>query len=143
MREMREVTLYQITATEMMAGDYVEIVRMDPARGLRFSAREAMLPIDDCVTVERLPVHCITRCDQIAGFPEQRRYTEKYIAIEPRLRKMLELPFEEIAHDAKRKLVAEMERRNFTLQRVAEFNAQPWWRRAWQAAKNGITNYQN
>ena len=126
---MREVTLYQIQAERMIAGDFVELHSYEhPNKILRFSRDEAMVPLERDVKVECVPVHCITKCEPVLGYPSERMVMETYIAIEPKLRQILEAPFV-----AEMRTAVEAERE----QRIV-FNAQPWWRRAWQAARRGV-----
>lgn len=128
---MRKVTLYQITAMDMMAGNYVELTGLMPSRLTRFSSTEAMTPVDFTADTVRVPVHHIRRCEP--GMVNE----EAYIAIAPRLSEVLEAPFKAEVDRAWNSARSAREVAALYEWRIVEFNSKPWYKRM-LAALDGI-----
>lgn len=129
---MRKVTLWEVKPIEMMVGGY-EICRYaTPDSAFPFSVSgEWAVPMTPMVAVERIPIHHIRKM-------ERGQLQEEYIAIEPRLREILELPFREEVQNAE-KLAAEWhETANIVALQIANFKELPWYARAWRALRGNI-----
>lgn len=127
---MRKVTLWEMKPTEMIVGGD-EIVRhqRDSFKAFPFSRDgEWAMPLDTTVQVERIPIHTISKM-------ERGERHDEYIAIEPKLREVLEVPFVTQVMKAEK---AEAEWREYAHavdRRRTEFNKKPWYHRIYLAIK--------
>ncbi len=126
---MRRVTLYELKQTELMAYDGQEYMQRYIMTRMPIHLPGDLMAdaTDKDVTVETVPVHWIRGCGR-----------DKYIAIAPDVRTILEVPFQSKVDDLNRswqKAVAnciELERR------IDAFKALPWWERLLHAWKRAL-----
>lgn len=135
---MREVTIYGITANRAQAGSYVEMYRMAPPDCLRALGADDMLVLPKEMAQRiQLKVHTIRKAQKVRGvrsadpMDSYTQVSETYIAIEPELEQLLMLPLQArldaaISEAGKHSKDAELLR-----QRLAAFNARPWYQRVW------------
>ena len=119
---MRRVTLYDLKQTELMAYEGQDCVQRDVMERLPIFLPGDLLaePIDSNVAVESVPVHMIRGCGR-----------DRYIAIAPDLREILEAPFKEQVRQAKA-LSDELVRR------IQSFHRMPWWKRILRALQRAL-----
>ena len=124
---MRDVTIYGVTSHQARGGSFVEMYRMPPV--------DSVFPIGggDAVMVERemaqclqVKVHTIRRIGQRA---------DEYIAIEPELEAILMLPLKARVAEAENRALRRAQEAKVLLDRLATFNALPWYRRVWAAIR--------
>jgi len=124
---MRDVTVYEVTSRRAQAGDFVEMYRMSPM--------ESVLPIGtgeflmaDPYLVQRL--HLKVHSIRLVG-----RDSSEYIAIEPELEELLMLPLKARLTEAECRAERQAHEAVLLRQRLATFNALPWYRRVWTAIR--------
>lgn len=135
----RRVTLYEVTAKEVIAGDFVEMANFFPQPSLAPFV-DGQAAYSDSVKVERIPVHHIRECTAPSRRPYDGPpvYDDTYIAIEPRLREILEAPFvAQVAEANRNEALARSIADGYAL-KLDEFNSMPTWKRVWTAFKGGF-----
>ena len=127
---MRDVTIYGVTSHQARAGSFVDMYRMPPVDSVfPIGGGDALMVERETVQRLRLKVHTIRHAGSRA---------DEYIAIEPELEALLMLPLTARLAEAERR--AEQQTREAVLlrQRIAAFNALPWYRRVWAALRRGV-----
>jgi hypothetical protein len=118
----REVDFYELKRTRrMIAGidyAYYKLDQMPP----QWLPGGEMAVDKSTVQEERVPIHHV----RAAG-------KNKYIAIAPELRELLEAPFEAKVLDAQSDARARAEEAKACRERLIGFNASPWYVRVWRA----------
>jgi hypothetical protein len=121
-----------MSPTEMIVGgDEIFRHRMTEAVFPFSKDGDLAMPLDTLVQVERIPVHHIRKM-------ERGHSQDEYIAIEPRLREILEVPFLEKVRKAERVEAEWREHAHKSAQRVAKFNSQSWYVRVWRALRGNV-----
>jgi len=132
---MRKVTLYEVKATEMMAGSYQYLERYvsQPVSLQMLPDGGFMMPLDRAVQIERMQVHCIRKVERRPGrgFEEDVVVHDRFIAIAPDLEEILEAPFEAKVQSAEHSL-------RLANERIKAFNSMRWWKRAWKALRGSV-----
>lgn len=135
---MREVTIYGITAHRAQAGGFVEMYRMAPPNCLRPFGPDDMLVLPKEMAQRiQLRVHTIRKAQKVRGVRSADPmdcYTlasETYIAIEPELEQLLMLPLQARLDDAIAEAGRHSKDAELQRQRLAAFNARPWYQRMW------------
>lgn len=126
---LRKVTLWSMTPTEYIVGGYELMRHKNTYRCIPFPNGEFAEPLDVTVQIERMPIHCISRI-------ERRTRIDEYIAIEPSLHEVLELPIRtkyDEAMERERKITAStrMQRDEFAL-KLDYFTDAPWYVCVWR-----------
>ena len=136
---MRTATLFQLTALEIAtSADYAEIATFDNMRMFPLPNGEMAIPLGP--TVIRVPVEHIRTSLRVKGVSfmdgrETYKTRHYYIAIEPKLRELLELPFKlqvDAANEAKWRAKSKLD---LFERREAAWWAQPWYLRVWSALR--------
>lgn len=126
---MRDVTIYGITSHHARAGSFVDMYRMPPIDSVfRVGEGEALMVEREMAQRLRLQVHTIRR----AG-----AHANEYIAIEPELEALLMLPITARLTEAERRADQQTREAGQLRQRLAAFNAMPWYRRVLAAIRRG------
>lgn len=124
---MRKVTLYTVQSASYALEN-----------GLTAIERYALQPFPDGsvgfdvqrfqdVKREEIPIHHIRECGR-----------DSFIAVEPKLREMIEIPMAEKLESARHEVAAERRSLNALTQRVVNFERTSLWRRLWIAYKGRL-----
>jgi hypothetical protein len=123
---IRDVTIYGITSHQARGGSFVDMYRMPPLDSFfPIGGGEALMVERETVQRLQLKVHTIHRIGR----------GDEYIAIEPELERILVLPFKARLAEAERKAEQQAREAAGLRQRIAAFNALPWYRRVWAAIR--------
>lgn len=128
---MRKVELYGITVTETyVAGDRIDYYHMGPIQPL--PTGELARPINHPLAKrETLPVHHI----RSFGYDG---HVEKFIAIKPELRELLEAPFKNEVAEARNEMAEQLNAKIEALRRIRKFNNLPWHQRLWYVLRGKL-----
>jgi hypothetical protein len=123
---MRDVTVYEVTSHQACAGDFVEMYRMPPLDSvLNLGRGQVLMAEPELVQRLRLKVHTIRHVGR----------ADEYLAIEPQLETLLMLPLKARLTEAEVRTERQTREATLLRQRLAAFNALPWYRRVWVAIR--------
>lgn len=128
---MRRVTLYTLNEQSVLAGDFVEMYKMNPPRESIHRVTNADELVMTTCERELLPVEIVTMIqngDQ-AGF---------FFAVEPKLREILNAPFRESIRNAMYEADRARNEARKLQERIDGFLKLSWISRAWKAMRGQI-----
>lgn len=128
---MRPAILYTIKSQEILAGSIHSMFRCNISYPLFVPPGDEAIASMDGERID-IPVHHLVKVHR-NGSRE-----DKYIAIHPDLRELLEAPFVQMVEAAEKRERAADKLLQMAEQAMTNFNNEPWWRRIWIALRHGV-----
>lgn len=133
MSKIREVKFYTVEERKVVVGpaqDYIQFQRMEKLPPLMVENPEGEL--DLCFEVIHAPIRHI-HCRR-----SRYEFVDEYIAIDPRVRQLIEEEFHAEIERLQARLLTQTDIADSWAETVDRFKKLPMWKRVWYAANNCI-----